>query len=391
MGVKRRAAVLLVLALPWALAFGPREALTVAPPEEEILTELQGLDPGLGRSGLGGGARVWYQGDWGYDLELRLSLDPAANIAAELRSEGDRRRLRAARRDAVFKALSAHARLWRAQAEERLGQARVRLAELSLEAARAKGMGPLDLEAAELDLAEAKLGLSTAREELAAAREGAEALGLVGPAEPGVLRFSLERPRPDRSARLALAAKRAKSQAAWRNLVAASAEARYQGAGVAYRLSAESRGPSVGVGISPPDPLTPEGEVSVYFSAEISLDPAAWQEARRAELEAELEEISLKRAEEERRRSLESLRRGAEGAWRRLLLTKQRLELAERRLRQTALRRERNLASPLALAEAEVARAQAEVSLASAWEAYIEAVYRYLNEADVEWKEEVPR
>lgn len=373
-----------------ARAFGPEEALTARPAGEAALEgalELTAAARDLRELGLGGGLGLRYDGELAAELALRLDLDPARRVRAELALAAARARLRGAEREAVRRALLAHAELWQRQSEQSLAEARLLVRELELEAARTRGASPLELAERELALEEAGLALAAAQAALERAEARARLLGFSPPAEPRVLRFALPPPRSPVRERLEVRLKELEAQAAWRRLATLRAELA-RGGTPGYRLAAESAGPSLTLAVGPEDPLLAPGEVRFSLAAELSLDPALWLEARAGELEAAA--LARAQAEGERTRplALAELRQGAELAWKALRLSQRRAELGGQRAELSERRAAAGLLSPLEAERARLAALEAERAVAEAWRRYLEAVARYLEAADALWEVE---
>ena len=387
MGVGRVWALVLFGLVP-ALAFGPEEALKARPAGEAAWAErirLVEAARDFRELGLAGELAASYEERLTAELTFRLNLDPAARTEAELRALAARAELRARRREAIRKALLAHAALWRAEAEEKAARARLKLQTLMLQAAEARRAGALELEAEALALEEAELALKVA----VAARERAQArvraLGFSPPAEPRVLRFSLPSPAPSQERALRRRLKQQNAEAAYRRLALLQADLSYD-AGLSYRLTAESAGPSLAFTVGPENPLLPPGTLSFSLAARIQIDPAAWLAARGEARALAAEEAEAAREEREKDLKLKALKDQAEAAWERLLLTGRRAEI---RAQQAALAEQRyrlGLISEIEAARAELSRLEAETARAEAWRGYLEAMAAYLEAADAAWE-----
>ncbi len=376
-----------LLALP-ALAFGPREALTYRPPELGVLaarSQLASARADYAQLGLSGTAGATVQDDLTATLRLRLDLSETARLAAESDRKKAEARLRQALRDGVYRALKAHAGLWRAQAAAKAARAQLSAARLRLEPAEKRG-GLLAKEAAKNGLEDAELARKLAELDLKAAALEARALDLKGPAEPGTLRFILPAPRPDPGKELQVQLAKAQAAAAKRGLFTLRLALAYQGE-LGYRLEAETKTPSLALTLGPKNPLAPPGTWKAELSAQLALDPAAWNRAEDAALAAREAALAAARQGSEREMRLKTLRSRALLLEKRLDLAKKALDLATKKLAAARLRHERGLVSALDLAREATNRDEAEASLAQAWGAYLDAVKAYLDLADGEWRE----
>ena len=379
---------ILVGLLAFAQGFAPKDALSYRPPEAALQSRRLALAKtqlSLAKLGLAGRAQLRYGDELTASAGIALDLGEEKRLAAEKAVIEAEARLRAAIRDGVYRALKAHAALWRAEAGLRAARLAVALAELKQQAAAAKGAGPLALEDARNALEDARIALAEARLEAEAAAAEARALGLVGPAEPATLAFALPPARADRAARLALALAEARAARARRDLLVLSADLAYQEA-VALDLKAETAGPSLGLEVGPKNPLAKSGAWRVALAARLSLDPAAWTAVRDAELAAQATRLQNQEAERRRTRRLAEARTRVRLAERRLRLAERRRGLATSRQRSARLRRERGVGSALDLAAARLEAARAEAEQARAWGAYLDAVKAYLDLADGEWR-----
>ncbi len=372
-----------------AFAFGPEAALERRPAgyaEAVLDAKLAGWEAAFARTGLGGSANVGYGEDWKYGLALRLSLDPAERARAELAALEASRKLRQEVRQAVYETLTLHARAWRARAGREAAALALEGTRLRLEAARAQGRGPLDLEDLAYRVEDARLALQLTEAELQEVEDEVRDAGLSGPAEPRVLLFALPDPAADHLSALRLRQQRTVAMQAWRGLAVISAQARYLGT-TGYTFEVSSAGP--GLSLSVQHPATPAADEWRFgVAARITLSPAAWTSARRAGLAAGRLAADMEVQMRERSRRLVLMRRRIEGAWKRLQLAQKRVGLADRRAEQVSMRMTAGLAARLDALSARVAALQAEAQLADAWKAYVEAVKAYLDLADGEWRVE---
>lgn len=373
-----------------ALAFGPEDALKVRPPEYETTETRLELARFQDETALWGIA-TWVQADklqdWRYRAGVELNLDPVRRAQARLNLAKSERFARKRVRDAIYRALDLHARMWQAQADVEAARIALEIAKLRLEALRYHGAGTLELEDARLAVEDAEIALLGAENRLQAARAEADMLGLRGDAEPRVLRFVLPPAREDAVPRLEAAFQAAQRDRAWRGLVALRAAAVYTGEGeFEYRFDLWTSEPRFGVSIAPKFPFAQPGDWRFSLSARIQLDPNQWAQARQADLAlAERRKAAAQRAAE-RRLDLAFWRRQAVLAEERLKLAEKRLELAKRREAQALKRLELGLIAPLDKERAVWQRLQAESGLAAAWAAYLRAVQGYLDVADGEWR-----
>ena len=383
----RLATGLLVLGFG-ALAFSPREALAYRPPELGLLGSRISLtkeQEAFTQMGLKGSAAARYADDLSAELSLALELGRPSKLEAALKTARAERAYRQTLRDGIYRALKAHAALWKAEAGLQAARLALEVAQLEKEAATARGAGPLALEEAKNALEAARIALAEAELEAEAAVEETRALGFAGAAEPTPLAFALPPARADRTTQLELALADARVSQAQRSLFVLSAELSYQDR-VALGLKAETAGPSIGVAVGPKNPLVPPGTWQVGVSARLSLDPRAWTQVHEAELAAREARVRAERKAEGRGRRLRLLRARAELGEKRLRLAQKRLKLAKLRLQAARHRWERGMLSRLELRRMEAARWQAEQAVAQAWAAYLEAVKAYLDLADGEWR-----
>lgn len=386
----RTLALLVGLLSAAALAFGPRDALKYRPPELGLIEQkldLAKFRADVAEIGLRGNATVQYTDGLTGSLGLSLDLDNTGRLSAEQAALKAQSRLLATLRNGIYRALKAHARLWKASAEYRAAKAGFEASELELAAARARQAGPLEIQAAENALENARLTLQGAALEAEAAALEARSLGLQGPAEASTLVFGLPPARPDRSLELNIQQTENHVAETARSLLALTISLTYQG-GLSYRLEADSVGPSLTFTLGPKDPLGRTGEWRATVTANLRLDPAAWAEVSDAALTARQTRLQAEATARERAQKLRLFKAQARVQEQRMEVARKSLNLAKARLEAFRLRYREGLASELDLKKAERARYQAEAALAQAWSVYLDAVKAYLDLADGEWREQ---
>ncbi len=372
-----------------ALAFGPEAALDQKPPGYAAAlldAELARWEAAFARAGLGGSASAGYGEDWSYGVSLQLSLDPEPRARADVAALEARLGLRGQVREAVYEALTLHARAWKAQAEREAAARALEEARLRLEAARVQGRGPLELDERAYRVEDARLALELAEAKLVEVLDEAREKGFSGTAEPRVLRFELPAPADDLLGTLRLRQQRAAAAKTWRSLAVLNAQARYLGP-TSYTFEATSAGPDLAFSLQHPAvPATREWKFSV--GARLVLEPSAWTGARRAQLAAERLAAQKHAQESGRARRIALVRKRALGAWKRLELAQRRAELARRRAEQAKARWAAGMLPRLDALAAATAALRAEGQTADAWRAYLDAVKAYLDLADGEWRAE---